>query len=683
MSTYYAILTAVGEAKLANAAALGTQIQIRRMAVGDGNGNLPNPNRTQTALVREQYRADLNTLDVDRANSSQIIAELVIPEATGGWWIREMGLYDADGDMIAVSNCPPSYKPQMSEGSGRTQVLRMVLVVSSTAAVSLKVDPSIVLSTRAYAESLIVVHQERPNPHSQYLLRSAVAADAGPLAWLGDATGTANGLTFTLVSEEARVTAYTAGQRFQFKAKSANTGPATAKLGSLPAVAIKKASDAGLVDLAAGDIKPGAVYDLIYDGSTFQLGGGVGAAKAFERYSFTASVGQAEFTARHTPGSVIVLRNGREITGFASSADGSKIVLAVGCNLDDSVEVLAFNSFKVADGYTKAEVDALWQTATALPVGAMLPFVADIVPPGFVKVAHQVLSKAAYPDLYAHIGDRYNDGTEPTGFFRMPESRGEFLRGWDDGRGVDAGRTLGSYQADALQNITGTLAARPLPNNSAIGAIAAASGAFGLSSGTGTASASALSTAGSGSTDVITFDISKVARTSTETRSRNLAVQWCMKAWNAPVNQGQIDIAALAYLAALASESQQGTTKVATDAQMLTDDDTVVVTPKKLRKGFRFSLTSNGYIALPTWLGGLIIQWGISAQTSATADVSTTFAIGFPSRVTYFGLFPGTTETMLVANAAGISSNGFSYSIRNQQGARLSSMGGYYLAFGF
>ena len=116
--TYYAILTAVGEAKLANAAALGTPLQISRMAVGDGNGVLPTPNREQTTLIGEQYRADLNTLQTDPANASQVIAELVVPETTGGWWIREMGLYDAAGDLVAVSNCPPSYKPQLSEGSG-------------------------------------------------------------------------------------------------------------------------------------------------------------------------------------------------------------------------------------------------------------------------------------------------------------------------------------------------------------------------------------------------------------------------------------------------------------------------------------------------------------------------------------------------------------------------------------
>jgi phage-related tail fiber protein len=152
---YKVILTAVGEAKLANAAALNVPLQISRMAVGDGAGNLPEPDRLQPALLGEKYRADLNSLTPDPLNASQIIAELVIPESIGGWWMREMALYDADGNMIAVSNCPPSYKPVVAEGSGKTQVMRMVLIVSSTSAVQLKIDPSVVLATRDFVTTTV------------------------------------------------------------------------------------------------------------------------------------------------------------------------------------------------------------------------------------------------------------------------------------------------------------------------------------------------------------------------------------------------------------------------------------------------------------------------------------------------------------------------------------------------
>lgn len=178
---YYAVLTNIGAAKLANATALGAQVEITKMAVGDGNGTLPTPNQAQTALVHEQRRASLNTLSIDPNNANQIIAEQVIPEDVGGWWIREIGLFDKDGDLIAVANCAETYKPQLQEGSGRVQIVRMILIVSSTAAVTLKIDPSVVLATRAYVDSQIIIaksyaddlmdtHLANANPHDQYPL---------------------------------------------------------------------------------------------------------------------------------------------------------------------------------------------------------------------------------------------------------------------------------------------------------------------------------------------------------------------------------------------------------------------------------------------------------------------------------------------------------------------------------
>ncbi len=149
---FFALLTNIGAAKLANATALGTRLEITHMAVGDGSGTLPTPNPAQTKLVNEQRRAALNMLTIDPINTSQIIAEQVIPETEGGWWIREIGLLDKDGDLVAIANCAETYKPQLQEGSGRTQTIRMILIVSSTAAVTLKIDPSVVLATRKYAD---------------------------------------------------------------------------------------------------------------------------------------------------------------------------------------------------------------------------------------------------------------------------------------------------------------------------------------------------------------------------------------------------------------------------------------------------------------------------------------------------------------------------------------------------
>ncbi len=155
-SQFFAILTAVGEAKQANAAALGTSWTFAQMAVGDANGTDPIPSRTQTKLINERRRAPLNQVKVDPANTSVIIAEQIIPENVGGWWVRELALYDADGDMVAVANCAPTFKPLLTQGSGRTQVIRINLIVSSTANIELKIDPSVVLATREYVDTVIV-----------------------------------------------------------------------------------------------------------------------------------------------------------------------------------------------------------------------------------------------------------------------------------------------------------------------------------------------------------------------------------------------------------------------------------------------------------------------------------------------------------------------------------------------
>ena len=161
MSTkFYTLLTDIGAAKLASAAALGVPLKITHMAVGDGGGVLPTPDAKQTALVNEKRRAALNMLYIDQQNSSQIIAEQVIPENEGGWWIREVGLFDESGALIAVGNCPESYKPQLTEGSGRTQTVRMVLITSSTDNITLKIDPAVVLATRKYVDDKISEHEQ-------------------------------------------------------------------------------------------------------------------------------------------------------------------------------------------------------------------------------------------------------------------------------------------------------------------------------------------------------------------------------------------------------------------------------------------------------------------------------------------------------------------------------------------
>ncbi|MCO7508944.1 phage tail protein [Serratia fonticola] len=163
MSKYKAILTTAGAAKIAAASAGGKPLKIDRLAVGDGNGKLPTPSPAQTKLINERYRAALNSLTVDKAAPDRLIAELIIPASVGGFWLREMGLYDADGVLIAVSNMAESYKPKLEEGSGRTQTLRMVLIVSHTEAITLIVSGDMVTATRDFVAAAIDDHARSRN----------------------------------------------------------------------------------------------------------------------------------------------------------------------------------------------------------------------------------------------------------------------------------------------------------------------------------------------------------------------------------------------------------------------------------------------------------------------------------------------------------------------------------------
>ncbi|MBZ5880007.1 phage tail protein [Escherichia coli] len=176
---YHAILTNQGAARLANATMLGSKLNLTQMAVGDANGVLPTPDPAQTKLINQKRIAPLNLLSVDPNNQSQIIAEQIIPENEGGFWIREIGLYDDEGVLIAVANCPETYKPQLQEGSGRTQTIRMILVVTNTEAITLKIDPSVVLATRKYVDDEVLElrlyvddqmrnHIAAQDPHTQY-----------------------------------------------------------------------------------------------------------------------------------------------------------------------------------------------------------------------------------------------------------------------------------------------------------------------------------------------------------------------------------------------------------------------------------------------------------------------------------------------------------------------------------
>jgi len=159
MSKFKSIVTTIGQARIASAIESGKDVNITHLAVGDGNGSATEPSAGQTALVHETYRLALNSIKIDNKNANWIIAEAIIPASVGGFWMREMGLFSAQGELIAVSNMADSYKPTLEEGSGRTQTLRMVLTVTDTDAVSLTIDDTLIIATEEYVNNLLAEHE--------------------------------------------------------------------------------------------------------------------------------------------------------------------------------------------------------------------------------------------------------------------------------------------------------------------------------------------------------------------------------------------------------------------------------------------------------------------------------------------------------------------------------------------
>ncbi len=433
---YYAVLTNVGAAKLANATALGAQVEITQMAVGDGNGVLPTPNPAQTALVHELRRKPLNSLSIDPNNANQIIAEQVIPEDEGGWWIREIGLFDKDGDMIAVANCAETYKPQLQEGSGRVQVVRMILIVSSTAAVTLKIDPSVVLATRKYVDDQIIqvksyvdqkmaAHVAAADPHKQYAPKESPALTGRPTAPTAEGKDSS-----TQIANTAFVQAAIA-----------------ALVGSSP-----EALDT-LNELAAA----------------------LGNDPNFATTVTNSLAGKMD-----------------------KSANGSDI---------ENVSVFLQN-LGLGEG-------------SALPVGVPVPWPSATPPTGWLKCNGAAFSAEEYPELAKAY---------PTN--KLPDLRGEFIRGWDDERGVDSGRTLLSAQGDAIRNITGGFG--QLRVNSEINAIVDVQGVSGAFYG-GTSVRNNINVSMTYANDRnirqdVHFSAANVVPTANENRPRNIAFNYIVRA---------------------------------------------------------------------------------------------------------------------------------------------------------
>ncbi|EPD1194552.1 phage tail protein [Escherichia coli] len=432
MSTkFYTLLTDIGAAKLASAAALGVPLKITHMAVGDGGGVLPTPDAKQTALVNEKRRAALNMLYIDPQNSSQIIAEQVIPENEGGWWIREVGLFDESGALIAVGNCPESYKPQLAEGSGRTQTVRMVLITSSTDNITLKIDPAVVLATRkyvddkvlelkVYVDDLMAKHLAAQDPHSQYAPKASPTFTGTPKA-----PTPAAGNNTTQVATTAFVQA----------ALTALINGAPATLDTLKEIAAAINNDPNFsttinnaLALKAPLSSPALTGTPTAPTAAQSVNNTQIATTAFVKSAIAGMVGSAPAALDTLNELAAALGNDPNFaTTMLNALAGKQPLDNTLTNLSGKDVAGLLTYLGLGEG-------------SALPVGVPVPWPSVTPPTGWLKCNGAAFSAEEYPELAK---------VYPTN--KLPDLRGEFIRGWDDGRGIDSGRTLLSAQDGSIE----------------------------------------------------------------------------------------------------------------------------------------------------------------------------------------------------------------------------------------
>jgi phage-related tail fiber protein len=389
MADFKTIHTTLGLAAMAAAEATGTPVTLTEMAVGDGNGNAVTPTEGMTNLVREMFRASINRVFQSPTDPNRFTAELVIPATAGGFVLREVGVFDADGSLFAVGNLPDTYKPMASEGAFADTVVRLEFMVTNASVVTLQIDPSVAVATQQWISNHVTAAFMIPGGTTHQILRKKSNAD-GDTEW---ADPTDANVVVDTVEEQQTLAA----------AQTAVTLTATTTYGlSLYIEGVRLRND--------------------------------------------------QWTPHPTDETKLTLAAsypaGTKLTAVQNEPAGSAPApLVKALNLSDVPSKATARTN--LDVYSKAEAD---QKA---PAGAVVHFARSSAPTGWLKANGAAVSRTAYASLFAAIGTAFGAGD---GFntFNLPDLRGEFVRGWDDARGIDASRAFGSAQADELRAHTHT-----------------------------------------------------------------------------------------------------------------------------------------------------------------------------------------------------------------------------------
>ena len=395
------VTTNAGRNAVREALTQGKTVKLSHMSVGDGGGNPVTPLSTMTKLVNERFRAQINDIVLDPATPDLFTAELFIPQAEGGWYIREVGLWMDDGTLFAVGNTPLTEKPDISSGAATDLLVRLIIRVLDAATVSIEIDPAQVLATREYVDRKLDAHNKDGGAH-ETLARKSVQIKAG--------TGLTGGGTL-----EADRTL-------------------TVKYGNTAGTACQ-GNDVRLADTRTP--KPHK--------ATHQTGGSDAITPA--------DIGAADKTIQIKPGTGLTgggtLEADRTLTVSYGTAAGTA------CQGNDA-RVTASEAFRLS----MIGVPRYWRSTT-LPAGHVwangdLALFADW--PELKKIydaggfAGMLLAyNANSATIAANLGKWRPNAANPTGLY-VPNLSEQFFRAWTGGS-----RAAGSWQGDAIRELSGRI----------------------------------------------------------------------------------------------------------------------------------------------------------------------------------------------------------------------------------
>lgn len=390
---YKTIYTATGLALVSQAVSQQRTIELTHFAVGDGSGNSTQPNENMRQLVREKYRGTINRIYQDPENENKHTAEMIIPVSVEGFVIREIGLFDRNGNLIIYGNTPEVHKPTLAEGVTQDSVYRIPFVISNPEVLKLNFDPNVIIATHQWIVNTLTPAKMFPGGTIGQVLKKNSNAD-GDIKW--DEAGSADVFVNTIEEEQSLV------------------------------------ADQLIVDLSRTTTHGTAVY-INGDRITQKSGADGWIATSATRIT----LGKAYPGAK-----ILIVQN--EPLGAAPYPLSQKN------NLSDVLnKPLARQNLGVMSADEAKFNDC--------PPGTVVMLASQNIPNGYrlLKCNGAAISRSAYADLFASIGTTYGAG-DGVNTFNVPDARGEFPRFADDGRGIDWLRTVGSKQGDAMRNITGT-----------------------------------------------------------------------------------------------------------------------------------------------------------------------------------------------------------------------------------